>query len=62
MIDLSVFEYSFFLFTEESKEAYHPGGYHPVSLGDTFNEGRYEVHHKLGNNSDCTVWLVRDLK
>ncbi|GAW24788.1 hypothetical protein ANO14919_143820 [Xylariales sp. No.14919] len=41
-------------------EDYHPGGYHPVHLGDTFRDGRYKVIRKLGNGSYSTVWLARD--
>ncbi|KAM5354712.1 hypothetical protein ACJ41O_001359 [Fusarium nematophilum] len=40
-------------------EAYHPGGYHPVSLGDIFNS-RYQVIRKLGYGSYSTVWLAID--
>ncbi|KAK5064424.1 hypothetical protein LTR84_000257 [Exophiala bonariae] len=35
-------------------------GYHPVTIGDTFSNGRYSVVHKLGKGSNGTVWLVRD--
>lgn len=42
-------------------EDYHPGGYHPVVLGDVFN-GQYKVLRKLGEGSYSTVWLARDLK
>ncbi|KAJ3495436.1 hypothetical protein NLG97_g3400 [Lecanicillium saksenae] len=41
-------------------EAYRPGGYHPVSLGDVFDGGRYRVLRKLGGGSYSTVWLARD--
>ncbi|CAM1507169.1 Fc.00g068100.m01.CDS01 [Cosmosporella sp. VM-42] len=40
-------------------EAYHPGGYHPVNLGDIFNS-RYRVIRKLGYGSYSTVWLAID--
>ncbi|KAK4108683.1 putative serine protein kinase [Canariomyces notabilis] len=43
-------------------EDYHPGGYHPVHLGDVFNDGQYKVIRKLGEGSYSTVWLARDLK
>ncbi|KAG6119016.1 hypothetical protein E4U14_005988 [Claviceps sp. LM454 group G7] len=36
--------------------------YHPVSLGDTFNSGRYSILRKLGYGRYSTVWLARDLK
>ncbi|QPG98523.1 hypothetical protein C2857_007695 [Epichloe festucae Fl1] len=43
-------------------EDYRPGGYHPVLLGDLFNNGQYKVIRKLGEGSYSTVWLARDLK
>jgi serine/threonine protein kinase len=43
-------------------ESYHPGGYHPVHLGDSFKNGQYTVLRKLGEGSYSTVWLARDLK
>ncbi|PLB39606.1 serine/threonine-protein kinase, partial [Aspergillus candidus] len=43
-------------------EDYRPGGYHPVVLGDIFNNGQYKVIRKLGEGSYSTVWLARDLK
>ncbi|KAI5865652.1 kinase-like protein [Durotheca rogersii] len=42
-------------------ESYHPGGYHPVELGDEFN-GRYRVIRKIGYGEYSTVWLVVDLQ
>jgi serine/threonine-protein kinase SRPK3 len=47
---------------EESIYYYLPGGYHPVHLGDTFQDGTYEVVHKLGYGQHSTVWLVKDRK
>ncbi|KAF7322174.1 Protein kinase [Mycena kentingensis (nom. inval.)] len=44
----------------ESISDYHPGGFHPTHLGDTFCDGRYTVVHKLGYGSSSTVWLVSD--
>lgn len=41
-------------------ENYRPGGYHPVLLGDAFNDGQYKVIRKLGEGSCSTVWLARD--
>lgn len=45
----------------EWAEDYHPGGYHPVHLGDIFND-QYRVIRKLGEGSYSTVWLARDLR
>ncbi|KAH6877432.1 kinase-like domain-containing protein [Coprinopsis sp. MPI-PUGE-AT-0042] len=44
----------------ENYTEYRPGGYHPVHLGDTFQDGRYTVVNKLGYGTYSTVWLVRD--
>ncbi|KAM3524579.1 hypothetical protein NHJ13051_004448 [Beauveria bassiana] len=41
-------------------EDYRPGGYHPVLLGDLFDDGQYQVIRKLGEGSFSTVWLARD--
>ena len=32
---------------DEGQDGYRPGGYHPVKIGDIFNE-RYHIKHKLG--------------
>ncbi|ROT41181.1 serine protein kinase [Sodiomyces alkalinus F11] len=47
--------------TCEWVEDYRPGGYHPIHLGDVFNNGQYKVIRKLGEGSYSTVWLGRDL-
>ncbi len=44
----------------ENLEAYCPGGYHPISIGDQYQDGRYEVVHKFGYGSYSTVWLAKD--
>lgn len=45
---------------EEDYEDYCKGGYHPVHVGETFKEGRYEVIRKLGWGHFSTVWLSKD--
>ena len=44
----------------ENIEDYQPCGYHPISVGDTFDHGRFRVLHKLGFGGSSTVWLARD--
>ncbi|PQE30843.1 kinase-like domain protein [Rutstroemia sp. NJR-2017a WRK4] len=44
----------------EPLERYCPGGYHPITLGDTLHHGRYKITNKLGYGSYSTVWLIRD--
>ncbi|KAF9008436.1 kinase-like domain-containing protein [Cyathus striatus] len=39
---------------------YCKGGFHPVNIGDTFND-RYCVVKKLGFGAGSTIWLVEDL-
>ncbi|KAI1427505.1 serine/threonine protein kinase [Xylaria sp. FL1777] len=46
---------------EEGDDAYRPGGFHPVYIGDVFND-RYKVLNKIGYGSYSTVWLVKDLR
>jgi serine/threonine-protein kinase SRPK3 len=45
----------------ERQKEYRPGGYHPVYIGEVYNE-RYRVVHKLGWGYFSTVWLVWDYK
>ncbi|KAL9125076.1 MAG: hypothetical protein Q9217_005670 [Psora testacea] len=45
---------------EEDSEDYCKGGYHPVSVGEAFKDGRYIVTRKLGWGHFSTVWLARD--
>lgn len=45
---------------EEDSEDYCKGGYHPVHIGETYNNGRYVVVRKLGWGHFSTVWLSRD--
>ncbi|EEH37963.2 hypothetical protein PAAG_00884 [Paracoccidioides lutzii Pb01] len=46
----------------EELNSYGAGGFHPVSLGDTFDAGRYRILRKLGYGQYSTVWLARDFK
>ncbi|KAG9505115.1 hypothetical protein J7337_002081 [Fusarium musae] len=45
----------------EYPDAYRPGGYHPIDLGDTLNDGQYKVIRKLGDGCFSIVWLAHDL-
>lgn len=45
---------------EEDSEDYCKGGYHPVSAGEEYNNGKYTVIRKLGWGHFSTVWLSRD--
>ena len=40
-------------------ESYHPGGYHPVVLGDVLHD-RYRIIRKLGYGAFSTAWLAVD--
>ncbi|KAK3291263.1 kinase-like domain-containing protein [Chaetomium fimeti] len=60
MDDLDQFVESNLLYTQERMSRYRPGGYHPVTLGDTFKSGRYKVYHKLGHGGFSTAWLAID--
>ncbi len=62
MADLSVYKQQNILYTQEDLSRYRPGGYHPVTLGDTFNDGRYKVYHKLGWGGYSTAWLAHDTR
>lgn len=44
----------------EQVEDYKYGGFHPVSLGDIFDGGKYRVLHKLGFGGSSTIWLARN--
>ncbi|KAF5715421.1 CMGC SRPK kinase [Fusarium mundagurra] len=39
---------------------YRPGGYHPVTVGDSLSDGRYKILHKLGWGSYSTTWAAKD--
>ncbi|KAF8994832.1 kinase-like domain-containing protein [Cyathus striatus] len=45
----------------ESASQYGVGGFHPIYIGDIYNQGRYRIINKLGLGSYSTVWLVTDL-
>uniref|UniRef100_A0A1A9V961 non-specific serine/threonine protein kinase n=1 Tax=Glossina austeni TaxID=7395 RepID=A0A1A9V961_GLOAU len=46
---------------QESVSEYCRGGYHPVLIGDVF-QNRFRVVRKVGWGNFSTVWLCRDLK
>ncbi|KAI5459570.1 kinase-like domain-containing protein [Mariannaea sp. PMI_226] len=46
---------------EERSAVYRVGGFHPVYIGDVYND-RYKVLNKIGYGAYSTVWLVEDLK
>ena len=46
----------------EEIQLYQPDGFHPVSIGDIYANGRYKILHKLGYGGSSTVWLARDLR
>ncbi|KAF9946911.1 serine/threonine protein kinase, CMGC group [Modicella reniformis] len=52
--------YSLHTDEEEDMEDYKKGGYHYVSVGDVFHNGRYVILRKLGWGHFSTVWLARD--
>ncbi|OBZ85449.1 Protein kinase dsk1 [Choanephora cucurbitarum] len=45
---------------EEDLEDYKKGGYHPVVIGERFDNNRYIVVRKLGWGHFSTVWLALD--
>ncbi|KZO94953.1 kinase-like protein [Calocera viscosa TUFC12733] len=46
--------------SEEPLDRYCEGGYHPVTIGDQFKDGRYTVLRKLGWGRYSTIWLAKD--
>lgn len=45
----------------EGQSGYRKGGYHPVSVGEQYNQ-RYTIEKKLGWGHFSTVWLASDSK
>lgn len=46
----------------ESEGVYTQNSLHPVNLQDLYgDDGRYRIIHKLGDGSNATVWLCRDM-
>jgi hypothetical protein len=45
----------------EPLNRYEVGGYHPVNVGEVFNQ-RYKIVRKLGWGLYSTVWLVQDIR
>ncbi|KAM0344118.1 hypothetical protein ACHAPU_007839 [Fusarium lateritium] len=39
---------------------YEEGGYHPVHLGDFYDNGRYRIVHKINYGNTSTIWLAHD--
>jgi hypothetical protein len=46
---------------EEIIPDFKPSRYHPVRIGDIFQD-RYQIVGKLGYGVSSTVWLARDLR
>ncbi|KAI9052330.1 hypothetical protein LZ554_003680 [Drepanopeziza brunnea f. sp. 'monogermtubi'] len=46
----------------EDVQYYTEDGFHPVSIGDNFKDGKYRIVHKLGNGAFATVWLAHDVE
>ncbi|KAI1148928.1 kinase-like protein [Nemania diffusa] len=45
----------------ENLEEYRPGGFAPVTIGDSLGGGRFEVIYKLGHGGIAIVWLCWEL-
>lgn len=45
----------------EPSHRYEPGGYHPVTAGEVYNQ-RYKAIRKLGWGLYSVVWLVQDIQ
>lgn len=44
----------------EDLDGYAPGGFHPVKVGEIYDE-RYQIVDKVGFGGYSTVWLARDI-
>lgn len=44
----------------ERLEKYRIGGYHPIAIGNTLKDGRYEIVNKLGYGGYSTIWIAQD--
>lgn len=58
--EIAKYEVDGLLHLEERIDKYRPGGYHPVSIDDTFSNGRYQIYNKLGFGGFSPVWLALD--
>ncbi|TBU29016.1 kinase-like protein [Dichomitus squalens] len=47
--------------TPEPTECYKPGGYHPIRIGEVYNNS-YRVVRRLGWGRYSTVWLVQNIR
>lgn len=45
--------------SDEGEDGYKQGGYHPVAVGEVYNE-KYVILRKLGWGHFSTVWMVYD--
>lgn len=60
-MDEGRYETKFLACTGEYADAYTPGGFHPILIGDELDNGKYKIIHKLGHGGSATVWLARDM-
>lgn len=44
----------------EDVQEYGPGSFHPIHLGDVYDE-RYKILHRLDDGGYSTTWLARDM-
>ena len=48
--------------SDEGEDGYKKGGYHPVSVGERYADGRYVVVKKLGWGHFSTCWACEDTR